>query len=288
MELMTPTIAILADDSAEGARLCGMLQREGLRARCEVPNGPLDTEIIVVSGESAMTRLPGIGSGRDMGVVSIGDSSIGNTAAADVCLPADCAPRELALSCRLLGEIVRLRRQAVAVPVAAPADGDLSLIDELTKLPNRRAWQQELARRIDAAAAGQSLCLAIIDLDHFKQVNTGWGHTVGDRLLIATAAALRHGLRPGDFVARLGGDEFGLLLSGLEADSAGGVIDRVRRGVPALAARTAAHVVSCSAGYCLLPADGRSTGEALLAAADAALRRAKQAGRDVAMTAEST
>jgi diguanylate cyclase len=184
----------------------------------------------------------------------------------------------------LLGEIVRLRR-AVAERSKETSPIDLAHTDELTGLPNRRALRAELDARLRSAGNNGGVCLAIIDLDHFKQVNTGWGHGVGDKLLAAMAGALRHGLRPGDFVARLGGDEFVLLLSGLTDEDVGGVVDRVRRGAPAFAARTAAHVVSCSAGFAVTRPGESPTAESLFAAADAALRRAKYAGRDVTMPA---
>ena len=158
---------------------------------------------------------------------------------------------------------------------------DLSLVDELTGLPNRRAWQLELFSAIDhATQTGRSLCLAIVDLDHFKQVNSGWGHPVGDRLLIASAHALRSRLRPGDFVARLGGDEFGLLFAGLPPEKASSVVERVRAGVPVLAARDAPHVVGCSAGFACSNRGQPLSAEELFDAADRALATAKQQGRD--------
>jgi diguanylate cyclase (GGDEF)-like protein len=276
---MEPRLQIRADSRDTAMRYQRMLRSEGLEAQIDNPPAiDCDVAVCVGGATSAESRMPA--EANDVGVIAIGTA-----ASADVYLPADCTPRELALACRLLAEVVRLRRNARSRPATPAAAQDLSLIDDLTLAPNRRAWRQELSTRLDAAAQS-SLCLAIVDLDHFKQVNTGWGHEAGDRLLVAAAAALRQGVRPGDFVARLGGDEFGLLLSGLPAESAGGVIDRVRRGVPAIAARSAAHVVSCSAGYAVVAPGHRADAESLLAAADAALRRAKKAGRDVAMPAD--
>ncbi|MGE0606483.1 MAG: GGDEF domain-containing protein [Pirellulales bacterium] len=198
----------------------------------------------------------------------------------DVVLPADCLSRELRLACRLAAELAQARRQLLT-PKPSGQD-DLSLLDELTGLPNRRAWQRELASRLALAAQRQSsLCLALFDLDHFKQVNAGWGHSAGDRLLAACANAIRARLRPGDYVARLGGDEFALLFSGLDRENAAAVVERVRAGVPVLAAREAPHVVGCSAGFsCTSPPDLLNA-EALFNAADRALALAKKHGRDV-------
>jgi diguanylate cyclase (GGDEF)-like protein len=151
-------------------------------------------------------------------------------------------------------------------------------------LPNRRAWDEELARRLTAVGnSGQSLCVALVDLDHFKQVNDGWGHPAGDQLLVATAAALRQSLRQDDFVARLGGDEFGLILAGLDAASAAGVVERVRAELPARIARSTPHVTSASLGYCVYDGSIEQSPEQVLARADRARRLAKTQGRNRAV-----
>ena len=121
------------------------------------------------------------------------------------------------------------------------------MTDPLTGLPNRRAWDEALARRrrqTDAAA-----CVAILDLDHFKRVNDAHGHAAGDAVLRATGDALRRGLRQDDFVARLGGDEFGLLLSMPNAPTAAAVLDRVRAALPEHLARQGAERVTASVGF---------------------------------------
>lgn len=87
----------------------------------------------------------------------------------------------------------------------------LAHIDALTELPNRRRFMELLAER---TARGGSFVTAILDLDHFKDVNDSEGHDAGDRLLVAVAATLRGQLGEGDVVARLGGDEYALILSG--------------------------------------------------------------------------
>jgi diguanylate cyclase (GGDEF)-like protein len=148
-------------------------------------------------------------------------------------------------------------------------------------LPNRRAWNEELQRRLSIAREmGHPFCVALLDLDHFKQVNDGWGHPAGDQLLAATAAALKQSLRQDDFVARLGGDEFGLLLTGVDAPSAAGVVERIRASLPARIAQTTRFVTSASAGYCVWNGEREATPESLLAQADRARRVAKTQGRD--------
>jgi diguanylate cyclase (GGDEF)-like protein len=151
--------------------------------------------------------------------------------------------------------------------------------DPLTGLANRRAADEGLAALLPASAAsGRPLALAMLDLDHFKQVNDRYGHPVGDHVLVAAAQLLREGVRGGDLVARVGGEEFLALLPDADAAQAREVCERI-------GARFAAHdwgalapglTLTLSAGLaCSPPHDA----QALLARADAALYRAKNAGR---------
>jgi diguanylate cyclase (GGDEF)-like protein len=101
--------------------------------------------------------------------------------------------------------------------------------DELTGLANRSLFEQETRGALDASepSAGETLSLALIDLDDFKAINDRLGHAVGDALLIVVAQRLRRTVRKDDVVARLGGDEFGLLLHGLRSEEATAVLDRI-------------------------------------------------------------
>ena len=142
--------------------------------------------------------------------------------------------------------------------------------DELTALPNRRAWDEALAREMARAErTGDQLCVALLDLDHFKAFNDEHGHPAGDQHLRRTAAAWRRELRTIDVLARYGGEEFGILLPSTGLDEALQVIDRVRRSTP--------NGESASAG--VVAYDGRESVDSLMARADAALYRAKHAGR---------
>jgi diguanylate cyclase (GGDEF)-like protein len=121
-------------------------------------------------------------------------------------------------------------------------------------------------------------------LDHFKAVNDADGHAAGDEVLRGAAEAILGGLRQADFVARLGGDEFGLLLRVDDEAAARRVLDRVRGKIPSELTRRGATSVTASAGFRL--AHARDPGaplpspESLFLEADAALRRAKEEGRD--------
>ena len=159
-------------------------------------------------------------------------------------------------------------------------EGELSraaATDPLTGLANRRAFDAALDRMLERGGTG---CVAILDLDHFKQVNDRHGHDAGDRVLVAVAERARGALRDGDLVARLGGEEFGILLPGADREQARAVCDRLRRiiaegGVPVAGATL---LVTASVG--LAAVTPGAPGAAVLRAADEALYRAKAEGRD--------
>ena len=142
--------------------------------------------------------------------------------------------------------------------------------DELTALPNRRAWDEALEREMARSQrTGQPLCVALLDLDHFKAYNDAHGHQAGDAHLRRTATAWRRELRAIDILARYGGEEFGVLLPNTEVEQAQEVLDRVREATP--------NDQTASAGVVLY--DQREPIQSLIARADAALYRAKHAGR---------
>jgi len=217
------------------------------------------------------------------GVIRIGAQGPG-----DVRLPADVTERELRLACRLLAEVVRLRRKEHARTETHRRLAEEALTDPLTGLPNRRAWDRALRERLATTADSPGrLCLAILDLDHFKRINDTYGHAAGDDVLRRAGKVIGAGLRESDFVARLGGDEFGLLLSVPDEATAEAVVDRVRSSLPSGLARNGTHAVTASAGFQLTPSRAPTaplpSPDALFIAADAALREAKHQGRDRVM-----
>ena len=144
-------------------------------------------------------------------------------------------------------------------------------IDALTALPNRRAWDLELRRRIASARRhGTPVVVAIIDLDFFKRYNDEYGHQGGDQLLSAAAAAWRAELRPEDLLARYGGEEFGAIFDHSRLADADRIVERLQAVTP--------QGQTFSAGAALW--NGTESAEELLARADAALYAAKHAGRD--------
>jgi diguanylate cyclase (GGDEF)-like protein len=142
--------------------------------------------------------------------------------------------------------------------------------NELTGLPNRRAFDQLLARR----PGRFHFCILAIDLDGLKQVNDTFGHTAGDNMLVHVSGVLAATLRHGDMFARIGGDEFvGLLFNANENEGA----EAARRMLAALAAT---QFGGSPAGVSIGIASGgpEDQGQVTYAAADAAMYRAKRNG----------
>jgi diguanylate cyclase (GGDEF)-like protein len=150
--------------------------------------------------------------------------------------------------------------------------------DPLTGLLNRRALT-ELAQRAMAQAHrhGSPLSLVLIDIDHFKQINDAYGHAAGDAVLVALARLLGGHLRAGDACARLGGEEFLLLLPATSLAQARQVAEKLRTLIASESVEGGIHFTA-SFGVC--STDGVADFERLLHRADAALYRAKAAGRD--------
>jgi diguanylate cyclase (GGDEF)-like protein len=162
--------------------------------------------------------------------------------------------------------------------------------DALTGALSRRYFLDLLRREIDTAyAAGKPLCMAIADLDYFKQINDRFGHPVGDRALQHFVETCRAELRADDAVGRLGGEEFGILLPATSLSAGLAVLERLRHEVSkrVCAELPADAALSVSIGVTELAA-AQDQPERLMSRADLALYMAKAAGRDrcEAMTAE--
>ncbi|MCC8994867.1 MAG: diguanylate cyclase [Candidatus Contendobacter sp.] len=162
----------------------------------------------------------------------------------------------------------------------------LSECDGLTGIANRRkfdtVWAAEWKR---ASRQGLSLAVAMLDVDHFKAYNDHYGHQAGDDCLRQVAQALAGVVqRAGDLVARYGGEEFVVVLPGLTGPEGVEVAEKLRAAVAACriphAHNTAASVVTVSIGVAAMPPEPEASLERLLAAADAGLYEAKNAGRN--------
>lgn len=155
--------------------------------------------------------------------------------------------------------------------------------DPLTGVPNRAAVLERL--RVELSRPGGAPWLALLDLDHFKQINDRLGHAAGDQVLRDFAGHLRAGLRRADACGRIGGEEFLVVLDGVDQTVAERVLNRLlaaTRAAAPLAARPEFRY-TCSAG--LVQARAGERLEDLVARADAAMYEAKHAGRDRLFTA---
>ncbi|BAL93629.1 GGDEF domain-containing protein [Rubrivivax gelatinosus] len=156
----------------------------------------------------------------------------------------------------------------------------LATHDELTGLTNRRAAGERLRRA--AREPGASMCVAMIDLDRFKQVNDSRGHAVGDEVLRHFARVARQTVRAEDMLARWGGEEFLLLMPATTPEQALTVLARLRERLRAapLACAGAGYTVTFSAGVAPCGGAGEADLDAAIARADDAMYRAKREGRD--------
>ncbi len=159
----------------------------------------------------------------------------------------------------------------------------LSEHDELTNLPNRQLFMSQLDQAIKHAMREQTqLAVLMLDLDHFKHVNDSFGHQLGDRLLTLVAQTLRRKLRDTDVIARLGGDEFAILLTAMpQPEDAAMVANKLiaLMAEPWQLGDKIDVTVGASVGISIYPEHG-SCSSALLQGADAALYKAKAAGRN--------
>ena len=153
----------------------------------------------------------------------------------------------------------------------------LARFDELTGLPNRQSFRDEIAGYL--AAGGKTAALLFIDLDQFKQVNDTLGHPTGDRLLCAVAERLREMLRPDDYVARFGGDEFVVFQRNITANEdaatlAARIVDRLSEKY-----EIDHHTVEIGASVGIALTSPHVSSDHLLRNADMALYKAKADGR---------
>lgn len=156
-----------------------------------------------------------------------------------------------------------------------------ALIDPLTGLPNRAAWTERLEHEVGQwQQHGNSLLLAMLDLDHFKRINDNYGHLAGDKVLKIIANVLRKRLRGSDFIARFGGEEFVLLMPNTSLPAGARIVEALRAAVEACPFHFKGEpvTITVSVGLSAFKAGDRS--DLVIKRADQALYRAKDAGRN--------
>lgn len=192
--------------------------------------------------------------------------------------------REQEVAARLKGlaeRVANMEQEAQGYREHLEVQRQKALLDPLTGLPNRAAWSERLDHEVNAwHQRGNSLSLAMLDLDHFKRINDSYGHLAGDKVLKIIANVLRKRLRPTDFIARFGGEEFVLLMPNSSLADALAVGEVLRAAIEACPFHFKGEpvTVTVSMGVAQFLPGERS--DLALKRADAALYRAKAAGRN--------
>jgi diguanylate cyclase (GGDEF)-like protein/PAS domain S-box-containing protein len=176
----------------------------------------------------------------------------------------------------------RLQTQLIEIGVLQSKLREQAIRDPLTNLFNRRYLEETLERELARAAREDySLCVIMIDLDHFKRVNDTYGHEAGDEVLKALAFTLSEQCRRGDFACRFGGEEFVVVMPNINMDTGYERAENIRQSLNALRVSYGEYnlTITISMGIACYPINGE-TRESILRAADQAMYGAKEAGRD--------
>lgn len=188
-------------------------------------------------------------------------------------------------------ELVARLRTALRIKSLQDQLRELSIRDPLTALYNRRHLDERLQAEFSRATRYRHpFSCAMVDVDHFKRINDTHGHEMGDLILQQLAQHLHGGIRDTDILGRYGGEEFLLLLPEAAHDMALACLKRLQAGMKGRpwGTKDKRVQVTFSAGVATLPVPGTGSPEELVKAADQALYRAKEAGRDRVVSAQAT
>jgi len=285
---------LVAADPTEAAALASTLRAEGMTVelaadpeagRAALQARPHDAALLCLGGVAEAdtlrfaSRLRAEGVTRDLPVLLIGDPSqreallrgLDIGASDHVLRPVD--PNELLARVR---NQIRRKRYQDQLQTGIDRSLELAVTDPLTGLRNRRYF----LRHLDGLLAEEGAAVMMIDIDRFKRINDSAGHAAGDAALRSVADQLRHRLRAADVIARYGGEEFIVALRAAAPDYALSVAERLRAGMAAEPISLGAQMlpITISIGLAMAPAGGSA--EQAIAAADAALYRAKGSGRN--------
>lgn len=192
--------------------------------------------------------------------------------------------REQEVAARLKGlaeRVANMEQEALGYREHLEVQRQKALLDPLTGLPNRAAWSERLDYEVNAwHQRGNSLSLAMLDLDHFKRINDGYGHLAGDKVLKIIANVLSKRLRPTDFIARFGGEEFVLLMPDSTLADALAVGEVLRGAIAACPFHFKGEPVTITVSMGVAQFQPGERSDLALKRADEALYKAKAAGRN--------
>jgi diguanylate cyclase (GGDEF)-like protein len=259
-----PAILVFAPDD------CWSVRRGRLH-KVDNPGKALLCRHVSAAGFGAYLCVPLIAQGETLGVLHVEGRSESERLEAGVAVPKEqvalAVAEDLALALANLRLRETLRSQAIR--------------DPLTGLFNRRYMEETLDREINRAKRTRSpIAVIMMDLDHFKTYNDTFGHNVGDEILSALGNLVRSQVRGEDIACRYGGEEFLLIIPGTSMEVALERAELMRLAVKEIHLHHAGlKPITLSLGVAVYPGHGE-TGFGLIRAADAALYRAKRAGRD--------
>ncbi|KAE9641549.1 GGDEF domain-containing protein [Pseudomonas sp. PB106] len=194
----------------------------------------------------------------------------------------DAREQEVATRLKSLSErVAHMEQEAQGFREHLEVQRQKAMIDPLTGLPNRAAWSERLEQEIQQwQQHGNTLSLAMLDLDHFKRINDNYGHLAGDKVLKIIATVLRKRLRGSDFIARFGGEEFVLLLPATPPAVGAKLLETLRAAIEACPFHFKGERVTITISMGLASFRAGEHSDLVLKRADQALYRAKNAGRN--------
>jgi len=170
---------------------------------------------------------------------------------------------------------------------------ELASTDPLTELPNRESyryriesmiiqWQGNLADGLaEPDPADPTLCLAVVDVDHFKRINDNWGHLAGDKVLKIVAREMRTALKDSDFLARYGGEEFVVILPETRPADAEGRLNKLRSAIESIPFHFKEERIAVTVSCGVVAIKAGESAESVFGRADKMLYQAKQEGRNL-------
>ena len=192
--------------------------------------------------------------------------------------------REQEVAARLQGlaaRVASMEQEAQGYREHLEEQRQKALVDPLTGLPNRAAWSERLEHEVGQwQQHGNTLLLAMLDLDHFKHINDNYGHLAGDKVLKIIATVLRKRLRGTDFIARFGGEEFVLLMPATALVAGVKLLESLRAAIEACPFHFKGEPVTITASIGVSAFKAGEHSDLVLKRADQALYRAKNAGRN--------